>query len=286
MSAHIGHSANLLPLPWQQWQSRHGSPKKKIWVTAAQTDTVKLSVVKQSHANKQNGFVRSSLIRAERDFHSPCAVWLQRSSEPKQPQVPLSSILPKKKTSAASGSHVPKKDSNVRLQNVMLQNRLRLVGTVVGIRGFHLTGPQLWTAAPHNYLLMWSAVQSRALSVWMLDVDPTTRVNLWLTRGFLHKVYPRALTPSQMRSLERSLTEVTGPWAVKKQPHRTQQVNNSATRSPQSPGGPFPSRSRSVWPSCPRIRRASPRTPATPQQGSRSEKQSSTDAASEGQTGW
>lgn len=64
--AHTGNSATWLPLPWQQWQSRHGSKKKKkkIWVTAATADTVKLSVVKEVHANKPNGFVRCSVIRA------------------------------------------------------------------------------------------------------------------------------------------------------------------------------------------------------------------------------
>lgn len=41
-------------------------------------------------------------------------------------------------------------------------------------------------------------------------------------------------------------------------------------RSPRSPGGPSPSRSRSVWPSYPRTRPASPRTPATPPPGSHS----------------
>lgn len=41
--------------------------------------------------------------------------------------------------------------------------------------------------------------------------------------------------------------------------------------SPQSPVGLSPSRSRSVWPSYPRIHLASPRRPATPQPGSHSE---------------
>lgn len=41
--------------------------------------------------------------------------------------------------------------------------------------------------------------------------------------------------------------------------------------SPQSPVGLSPSRSRSVWPSYPRIHLASPRRPATPRPGSHSE---------------
>lgn len=92
-----GNSATSLPLPWQQWQSRHGSKKKKRkkrnWVTAATTDTVKLCVVKELHANKQNGFVCCSFIRASARCgpSSRCSAALTL----KKPQAPLSIRLPR-----------------------------------------------------------------------------------------------------------------------------------------------------------------------------------------------
>lgn len=58
----------------------------------------------------------------------------------------------------------------------------------------------------------------------------------------------------------------TRSWFVLER-FREQQLRDS----PRSPGGLSPSRSRSVWPSYPRIHLASPRRPATPQLESHSE---------------
>lgn len=156
--------------------TRQQKKKKKIWVTAATADTVKLSVVKEVHANKPNGFVRCSVIRASARCAPPsrCSAALALKKNKKKKETASPTFHPSPKLNPVGciwfswGSNWYRNRSHSGIQTQKFHCRLQRVGTVVGVRGGFMTSKGCfafdWWILTINQLLMKNLIDGIKIS--------------------------------------------------------------------------------------------------------------------------